>query len=302
MNPCTKEELLNLNNKLTEYPVNLILELTTRCELKCSMCPREGMIRDKSSTMSSELVYKIIEEIGENSPKDTKLWFAFMGEPALEYERLANAIMYSNVCGIKNTIVNTNGWGIFGKCRDIILASKPTEIIVSLDAFYSQTYLRKRNTDNMDKLYTNVERLIEKSGDTKITVQFIETDDDIAGESELFKKYWINKGAFVKIRRKLGWGDSVESKCLTIPQKERHIPCPWLMRQMVILNNGIVSQCDADYDGIYCAGDINNCSIKEAWQGELLYRRKRHMDGDFNFKPCSTCNDWQVGKSEIWNP
>ena len=74
------------------------------------------------------------------------------------------------------------------------------------------------------------------------------------------------------------------------------------MRQMVILNDGRVAQCDADFEGQHVAGNINNESIYDVWNGELKKRRDMHVTGNYQFLPCSECDDWQIGKSEFYKP
>jgi radical SAM protein with 4Fe4S-binding SPASM domain len=214
-----------------------------------------------------------------------------MGEPFMR-KNIVDKINEAKEAGL-TVYINTNATIIDEKIIPEINADK---IIVSLDAFYKSTYEKIRVGGDYNTVQYNVREMILNK--KNVCVQFIVTEEN-KDEVDLFKEYWLKNGAEVKIRNKLGWGSAIETG---IEPAERNIPCPWLMRQMVILNNGLVAQCDADYDGNYCAGDVNKKTVSEIWQIELATRRVRHLFADFNFEPCKTCKDWQVGISEIYVP
>lgn len=256
--------------------------------------------------MSDKLYKKIINEVAENSPADTIVWYAFMGEPLMLKDKLTQKIKYAKARGIKNIHLNTNAIFLDDKIAELIIASGLDKVIISVDAYTEAAYSKIRRGGNFTILKKNIINLLDKIKVRKLTkpeviVQFIVMDEN-KNEENKFKDFWLKKGACVKIRRKLGWGESIEAKDLIIPQSKRNMPCPWLMRQMVILWDGKVAQCDADYEGKYAAGDVSRQTVHEVWNGELLKRKKRHLNNDFNFPPCSTCNDWQVGMSEFYRP
>jgi radical SAM protein with 4Fe4S-binding SPASM domain len=252
------------------------------------------MKRKKGAVMPRPLYNKIIKEVAENSPEDTIVWHAFMGEPTLA-EDLADRIIDAKALGIRNVWLNTNATQDLAK----VLAAGPDKIIVSLDAYSEEAYSRIRCGGDFAKVVGNVKFALEhKSENQEIMVQFVSHEHNM-GELMAFKKFWLSAGATVKARRKLGWGRSVDG-AFAIPQMRT--PCGWLMRQMVILNDGTVAQCDADYEGGYCAGNINTRSIRDIWMGELKKRRDKHLSGNFDFEPCNRCDDWQVGRSEICRP
>ena len=277
--------------KKIAYPVNLVVECTTNCNLHCSICPHDGMKRQRGQVMHESVYKKIIKEIGENSPKDTILWHAFMGEPTT-FVLLPDWIRKAREAGIENVWLNTNGM-IYSPN---IMAAGVTKVIVSIDAYIAETYSKIRCGGDYWRVRGNVHRMLEdRDKGQEVMVQFIVNELNHK-EVEAFKEYWLACGATVKIRNMLGWGRSVKDSLGY--ENERH-PCNWLRRQMVILTDGKVAQCDADYEGKYAAGDINEQSIAEVWNGDLARRRARHEAGDYDFEPCSQCDDWQVGRSEF---
>jgi radical SAM protein with 4Fe4S-binding SPASM domain len=135
----------------------------------------------------------------------------------------------------------------------------------------------------------------------KLIVQFIVMDEN-ESEVEAFRTYWLAKNAIVKIRPKLGWGTGVKAENLNLENSERTFPCPWLTRTVSIHWNGKFGQCDADFEGQYSPGDIRTQTISEVWNGELAKRREKHLAGDFSHDLCTTCKDWQAGRSAFYYP
>jgi radical SAM protein with 4Fe4S-binding SPASM domain len=276
-----------------KYPVNLVLETTTACNLSCSICPHRTMRRRTGKVMPYQLYRKIIEELADNSRNDTIIWHAFMGEPTMATD-LWNRIYDAKQLGIKNIWLNTNG-----RLAEPFLPFLADKIFVSIDAFKRETYEKIRCNGNFEMVVANTKQMLcDKPSYQEIIVQFIETPEN-KGELEEFKSFWLSLGASVKIRKMLGWGRSVADR---LEYETVRRPCNWLARQMVVLNDGRVAQCDADYEGEYIAGDINQQTISEVWNGELKRRRDRHLAGDYDFMPCSKCDDWQIGISEVIRP
>ena len=67
--------------KLTEYPLNVVVEVTAFCNLNCVMCTQNEIKRPRGY-MDIFLYKKIIDELAENSPS-TRVWLDFHGEPTL---------------------------------------------------------------------------------------------------------------------------------------------------------------------------------------------------------------------------
>lgn len=282
---------------LTEYPINLVIELTTKCNLRCSCCPYSKMKRPKGKDMSEELYRKIIDEIGAKSPK-TVVWFALMGEPLMAPD-IVKKIEYAKSVGIKKLCLNTNGVLMDREMSKGLANSGLDEILISIDGLARKTYDSIRCGGDLDQVEQNIYWLKQAKGiKPKIIVQFIVSDENRREEAS-FIEYWTRRGVTVKVRRRLGWGTGVDAPDLDI--KHRDMPCPWLMRQMIILNDGTVAQCDADYEGEYSDSNINDVTVQEAWLNGLFVRRLQHLDLDFDYEPCKNCKDWQVGKSAFYS-
>lgn len=281
--------------KELDFPANLIVEATSRCNLKCPGCPHQRMQRPKAE-MGKDLWCKIIDEVAAVSP-DTPVWPELMGEFTLLKHYGAKLIEYAVSKGVK-ICLNTNG-NCVGSVIEKIVRAGISEIYFSLDAVHDNTYASIRTGGNLTVAAANVvlASLIRKD-EQKIFVQFIpqEKNED---EEEEFIEFWANYDVIVKIKPFLNWGVREIGEDHG-PPVER-FACPWLMRHGVIDVDGMVIQCDSDFDEKYSPGNVIANTFESIWNGELKHRRERHLAGDFDFEPCRDCIDWKVGRARFYH-
>jgi MoaA/NifB/PqqE/SkfB family radical SAM enzyme len=277
--------------KLYDFPINVIVESSSYCNLKCSICPNPFMKREKGN-MEFDVFKKVADEVALRP--ETTLWLALLGEPLMNPDQLIDMVYYAKRVGLKDVRLNTNGLLLTDRISTELVDAGLDYVLISVDAFEPSTYKNVRIGGNLQKLVANVDHLIAIRNKLKVVVQFIVMEEN-EDEVEYFKDFWLEAGAIVKVRPKLSWGNTIEAKNLNLGQKDRTYPCPWLMRTVSIQWTGRLAQCDFDYEGVYSPGDIRTQTIKEIWDGEILKRRQKHIAGDFTHQLCTTCKDWQVG-------
>ncbi len=300
-------ESVPVNRELHRFPRVVILELVAGCNLACVMCPEKMMTRPKG-IMNMALYRRLIDEIAAADP-NTEIWAPIMGEVFMYRDRVFDYIGYAKAKGLMNVNLNTNlvlfqsGW------IERLAESGLDRMVIGMDAATEDTYRKirvdanPRRTANFLRVEENIQALLAARADARlpnleIVLQFIVQKEN-AHEEEAFRRRWEGSGLVLKIRHKLGWGAAVPSEALDLSPEERVMPCPWLMRTMSVHWTGQVAQCDAMWSGREYVGDLNHETIREVWLGELLYRRERHLQCDFDFEPCRSCNDWQCGRAEI---
>ena len=287
------------------YPKDVIIEVTRYCNLKCIMCPHPNLKRRKGE-MSFPVFKKIVDEIvAEN--QNTKIWLAIMGEPLLLGEKLISMIEYAKNNGIAEINLNTNGVLLNPQLSQKLIDAELDKILFSIDAISEEAYNKIRVGGDFNKVIHNIKYFINlktnsQSSKPEVIVQFIEMEEN-AHETDKFKDFWLNEGAIVKIRPKLGWGTAIKSQILDDTALNcTRFPCAWLTRTVSIHWDGSFSQCDADHEGTFSPGNIQNQSIKEIWDGEIAIRRKRHWNNNYDFEPCKNCKDWLAGRSYFYYP
>lgn len=277
------------------FPSRFAVEVNADCNLNCSMCHHDQMIRPKGR-MPFPLWQKCADEVAKEAPK-TQVWFSFCGEPLLEPELLIKMLEYGNKVGLQSLNINTNGVLLNSDIADKLLAVGVERIVIGLDGYSKKAYEAARCGGDRDLVYGNVEYLLEKRKELEnppeVNVQFIEMKCN-EGEIDVFTKYWLDRGATVKARKMLSWGGKFETPQSEL-EKDR-IPCPWAMTMMHVFWDGRVPRCPGDTEGEEGVGNAWDDSVKSLWS-QLGKYRDLHMAYDFDALPdrCHDCDDWKVG-------
>lgn len=302
-----RPDLEGVKKTLEEYqfPVDIIVEVTRYCNLRCIMCPYPNLKRAKGN-MEFSMFQKIIDETARENPS-ARIWLAIMGEPLMLGEQILEFIRYAKKKGIREICLNTNANLMTANLAGKLVDSGLDKILISVDAGSKGAYDKIRIGGDFQLVRSNIEKLLdikrEKNNELlDVITQFIVMDEN-QHEVEEFKRYWLERGAIVKIRPKLGWGSAIQSSVLDSVAKEtERFPCAWLTRTVSIHWDGSFSQCDADHEGDHSPGHLNESSIKEVWAGKLAERRRRHWQNDYDFEPCKSCKDWLAGRSYFFYP
>lgn len=282
---------MNLINK--KFPPSIAVETTNYCNFNCNFCGHNKMKR-KKGFMDVKTFKKVVDEIAKENI-NTSLWMEFYGEPLLLKYKLVYFIRYAKDKGLKNVYLNTNGLLLDEEISEAIIDSNLDKVVISLDAYYEDTYLKIRNNENFQQVKNNILNFIKIrnkiNSNLKVEVQLIQLPDiHKDDEEERFLNYWKEKGVDVKLKQYITWNGALDI------EKMRHkyrYPCGWLFKTMAITWNGDVVQCSCDYDGKYIAGNIKNEFIKDIWNNNLKKIRNLHLQEKYNQTPiCENCKDW----------
>lgn len=288
------------------FPKVVLIDTVSFCNLKCSMCVHDRMTR-KKGIMSWDLFTKIIDEISETN-RNVRVWMVFFGEALILKRRkptIFEMISYAKSKGLTDVVMNSNANLLDREAAEGLIKSGLDAIYIGIDAFLPETYAKVRVGGNYEKTVRNVINLIDlkkQLGAQKpqVFAQFVEMDINRA-EKEDFIKFWTEQGATVKIRPKVSWAGNIDAPNLVLDNKDRW-PCYWAMQTMSITDTGKVVTCAVDLDACFVAGDINNQSLKEVWNGKLRVLRKTHLEKNFQELPpnCRDCRDWQSARADYY--
>jgi radical SAM protein with 4Fe4S-binding SPASM domain len=301
-----KPDLEGVKNTLQEYPfpVDVIVEVTRYCNLRCIMCPYPHLKRPKGE-MKVETFKTICDEIAAESPS-TRVWLAIMGEPLLIKDRLIEMIKYAKKVGIHEINLNTNAVFMTEEMSKKLIESGVDKILVSIDGMTEATYNKIRVGGDFNTVIKNVAMLLKlkkmNADKPEVIAQFIVMEENET-EANAFREFWLERGAVVKVRPKLGWGNAVQSTVLDkVSDETERFACSWLTRTVSIHWDGSFAQCDADHEGTYSPGHLEKQTIKQLWKTEIARRREKHWKNDFDFEPCKNCKDWLAGRSYFYYP
>ncbi|QOX80359.1 radical SAM protein [Trichlorobacter lovleyi] len=290
-----------------EFPKVVLIDTVSFCNLACSMCVHPEMTREKG-VMSWKLFTKIIDEVADED-KNVRVWMVFFGEPFILKNRnpsIFDMIRYSKDKGLTDVVTNTNANLMDEDASRRLIESGLDAIYIGIDAFSPESYAKIRVKGDYEGTVKNIQYLLQlkeelKSDKPDVFVQFVEMDIN-AHEKEAFISFWSDKGAKVKIRPKVSWAGLIEAPNLVLGEEDRW-PCYWAMQTMSITDQGKVVTCAVDLDARFVAGDVNNSTLKEVWNGKLKELRIIHQQNRFAELPeiCRNCKDWQSARADYYS-
>ena len=134
----------------TRPPVCLYLEVTNRCNLLCTTCPRTYEELEPPADMSWELFTSIVDQ----SPNLARAVLHGVGEPML-VENLPRMVRYLKDRGVY-VLFNTNGTVLNERNGWALIAAELDELRVSLDASNRKSFKEIRGKDYFRRIVRNV--------------------------------------------------------------------------------------------------------------------------------------------------
>jgi MoaA/NifB/PqqE/SkfB family radical SAM enzyme len=147
--------MANKSASVAAPPVELYIETTNRCNLKCHTCPQFfGM-----SEASADLTLGQVERILDQFPGVRRVVLHGIGEPLL------NRDLVAIIGAVKSrgayVLFNSNGLLLRGPIVDPLVRSGLDELRVSLDSASPETYQQVRGVDGLGRILANLRGLAE---------------------------------------------------------------------------------------------------------------------------------------------
>lgn len=136
-------------------PEELYLEVTNRCNLKCTTCPQSWGMSEESADLSPERARELLDQL----PSVRRVVLHGIGEPTLN-PRLPELIAVVKERGAY-ALFNTNGLLLRGKLLEELVLSGLDEVRISVDAATPETYVLVRGQDMFGRVIANAAALAE---------------------------------------------------------------------------------------------------------------------------------------------
>lgn len=284
-----------------EFPADVVVETVAQCNLACIMCPQPRLTRPHGR-MSYDLWTRIVDEIAEISP-GTRLWPAHMGEALLLGPEIFRWIRYAKHRGVERVTLTSNLNLLRPDHAESLVLSGLDELVVGIDAATPDTYRNIRTGGDLE----SVRRALSDLADTRVrlasstprlVLQFLVMDENVA-QQQAFIETWQAAGVDLELQftPRLGWAGAVPAwSGLERRRDGGRRPCHTLLSRFTVFWNGLVPQCERDWNGRTRHGNLNRQSIYEVWQGSLAQLRARHLRGDFDSALCRDCQDWAADR------
>ncbi len=251
-------------NNIKKYPNRIVIEMTSGCNLSCSMCPRHYTPQE-NNYISMKVWEKLILEIVDENPKAIVIPF-WRGE----------SLMHPDFCKMMEFALEKN-LRIHLSTNGHYFNEKITNILNQIEflTFSIHSKIGFENAKKMAKI---------KNSPT-IQISFVDCEKTAENYlSELIKQ--PDLGGFDSIRLyKEHTIDGEFGKSLNELDKNRTF-CPKLNDTLIISANGTISRCNHIWETE--EANINNRSIEEVWNSSCLHDiRINYPD-----QTCLKCDQW----------
>ena len=263
------------SERMTNFPIYMVIEPSSICNLKCSMCFQcdEVLRKNKSGVMELNLWKKAIDEARKKGCK--ALTIAGRGEPLIN----CNIVEMFDYLKGKFIEIKLNTNGIL-MSDDIIRSILRNDIMVVFSAEGSNEieYSSIRIGGDFSKLVANVKRFKyirqNEYPESLCTTRIC----GVAFESVDIKRYydfWAPLVDEVAITEYEERKDTYHNK-----ENMEQRRCARLWQRIYVWWDGSISPCDVDYLNKLNMGNINVDSIENIWNGEAFNRiRALHHGG-----------------------
>ena len=270
--------------RVPNFPLNIDIEVSSRCQIQCDHCFRQYMDIGESDLMPLEMYKKIVKESGQY--KLFTLKFSMRGEP-LMHPDIVEMVRYAKQQGVKEVWLNTNGGLLKDKlARDLIIAGTDwiTMSFDGLGEIYESVRKPLKYIESLNKL-----KMLRKIRDklhagTLLNVQTIwSAIKDNPNEYVNLMKGIVDRVAYNP--------DMNFEEIILVPDDS--FVCPRLWQRMCITSKGKYLKCPSDFESEEILGNVADHSVKEAW--DMLQEKQRQLHLAGRKKESGVCNKCHHG-------
>jgi len=254
-----------------------VVELSSRCNLDCTICARFNVMKREQGHMSMETFKALVDK----NPDVGMYILVGWGEMMLN-RIFWEAVAYLKERG-KHVALTTNATLLNEKNVEKIIDSGISHITVSMDGI-GEVYEAIRGV-SYERIEANLKRLSQRIAETGNEIYL---EINAAGTPEVI-------GQAEEMRAKLGGDvDDIRFSSYVEYNKElktnRTKPCREFWRGMItVWSDGSVVPCCMDYNTTMKMGDVRNTTLQDLWNDDINRNfRREHLRGEYK-RRCETC-------------
>ncbi len=275
---------------VADFPVYLLIEPMSVCNLRCVMCYQVDPTFTKKpfmGMMDFDLFCDIVDQAAEGGTQAITL--ASRGEPTL-HPQLPEMLEYLSGKFIEVKLT-TNATRLTEDLCHKVLQSGVNILVFSVDAHTKDVYEQIRVRGKFEQVRENIERFNRireesypsASTTTRISAVRFRDDQDPVG----FKEFWSDMVDEVGMKDAQARWDTYSNDV----HHDLTTPCWFLWERMYIWQDGSTNPCDLDYKSHLSSGNVALMPIHDIWHGPELQRlRENHLNGHrLDHSPCDRC-------------
>ena len=264
------------------FPLNVDIEVSSRCQLKCTHCFRQYMDIGENDFMPLEMYRKIVEECGRH--KLFTLKFSMRGEPLIHPD-IVEMVRIAKQAGVHEVWINTNGGPITEELARGIIGAGVDWITMSFDGLgehYEAVRIPLKYEESLEKLRT-LRRVRDSLGaHTLLNVQAI------------WSAIKHNPQEYIDLMKsivdRVAYNPDMHFFEDTVVPDPAFV-CPRLWQRICITSKGKYLKCPTDFRMRDVLGTVEEYSVKEAWDKLQGEQRRLHLEGRrLESEVCAACH------------
>jgi MoaA/NifB/PqqE/SkfB family radical SAM enzyme len=277
--------------KLDKAPISLGIEVTNACNLKCTMCHRQVMVRE-IGFMNFDLFKECARQGIEMG---VKMIVPFNYGESLLHPKLVDMVEYVKSLSKDSLVkINTNGMLMTREYAEALVNAGIDEITFSLEGCTKESHEQIAIGSNYERVLANLMNLIDMKKENEkpqIRVCMVRMEETASALKQFIRQWQPFVDTITIHDVNTGYGTLKDRRVEKRPL-ERKVPCRELWLKLQVLWNGDVTVCCIDYDGKLKIGKVPNDSLNELWSGRRLQRmREIHRAREFKKIPiCNKCD------------
>ncbi|WP_147818802.1 radical SAM/SPASM domain-containing protein [Salidesulfovibrio onnuriiensis] len=280
------------------FPTRVTLELTNRCNLNCTFCPRCYMEKERGF-LDTALAKELLNEMAGHAPV---AFVPFFRGESLLHPQWFEILSLAQEKAVGEIQFTTNASLLSSENIERILDLDLAFISFSLDTRDPELYNASRRGADFEKTMQNVldfvRRRDERGVGTQVQVSAVETPEHKPG-MDAFVDYWRPIVDRVRVYVEHSTDGKPGSIDEPLPDFEKRLPCFKPFSDMVVYWNGQVACCNHDWTRLVDGsplGDVSKDGIAGVWQGEpYVELRKKHLQASLDgVNPCDGCDHWKM--------
>lgn len=280
-----------------DFPNRVLLELTSRCNYNCRMCPRRNLKRP-SIDFDKDLYLKVLDELGERGVEG--VWLYHLGEPMLHpgWKEIVDYVGKKRNIGY--SWFSTNGFAFNADCADFVLKSNISFLNYSMHGTSAETYGYVSPKENYPIVRKNLEYLLKKKQELgRGPILHIQMIDQAGTHNNIneFLETFYQTGEIVSVNT-LEYANLPNNQYgLKRERPSTAKKCNRLSRgDCFIVSNGDIQPCDAAYNSEILLGNVKEKSVYEIWNSGV---RKEMIELNekeelYKIEHCRKCTDYDL--------
>ena len=285
-------------------PKSVKIELTARCNFKCSFCATADKLRDKAD-MEWDFYVRLLKDLRQAGVEEIGMFY--LGESFI-LDWLPDAIKAAKDEGFPYVFITTNG-----------SLSAPDKVKACMEAGldslkFSLNYADEQQFADIARVKKSFYRVIIENIKSAVAIRnaggydcgvyasYINYDGDqgrrmkavVADVEPLLDQVYAlplySQADLVSVaENERGWAIRGGNPGRFGNMREP-VPCWSLFTEARVTHDGHLSACCFDHDGRFHMGDLNEMPFMEAWTSEGFQDlRRAHLSGDVRDTVCSKC-------------